>query len=80
MIITHHVQVAGRPDGMVQDLPLWWHWPKLILWVVQNGLLIWGLVYNRTHSWATLKIDNPDGSVYDCHWGDELHCSDIPQV
>jgi hypothetical protein len=29
---------GGRPDGQVRDRPLSWHWPKLVLWIVGEGV------------------------------------------
>ena len=31
---------AVRPDAIVMDAPWTLHWPKLILWVIVEGLLI----------------------------------------
>ena len=34
---TNLVDIPGREDGTVRDKPLWWHWPKLSLWLVGEG-------------------------------------------
>ena len=31
---------ADRPDAAIMDAPLWQHWPKLVLWLALEGVLL----------------------------------------
>lgn len=65
---------------MVQDMPWSWHWPKLPLWLLQNALIVWGLVYSRSNNGARLKVASLDGGAPSCEWGGQLRCDNSTQV
>eukprot|EP00892_Ulva_mutabilis_P005823 jgi/Ulvmu1/3612/UM017_0024.1 len=60
-----------RSDGTVRDEPIWFHWPKLLIWVPTTAVVVWIAIMGAEdgHTVHTQVVKGGN-----CTWGAELKC------